>query len=131
MAETSITITPRFYETDALGHINNASIAAWLEVSRMSFTGSLLAGTGQDAFSWLVASIHIDFVAETLMGTDVVARISGARAGNTSLTIEHELWQGEQLTVRGTSVLVHVDLQTRSGAPLPQIVRDGLAAAGF
>ncbi|MEM9398560.1 MAG: acyl-CoA thioesterase, partial [Pseudomonadota bacterium] len=31
----SKTLSPRFYETDALGHINNVTIAAWFEVARM------------------------------------------------------------------------------------------------
>ncbi len=32
MQEFATIITPRLYETDAMGHINNATIAAWFEV---------------------------------------------------------------------------------------------------
>jgi acyl-CoA thioester hydrolase len=30
----SVNITPRFYETDAFGHINNTVIAGWFEAGR-------------------------------------------------------------------------------------------------
>ncbi len=131
MARTTITITPRFYETDALGHINNATIAAWLEVSRMSFTGSMLEGTRVSSVNWMLAAVNIDFVDETFFGSDVEARITAARPGNSSLTIEHELWQGERLTVRGKSVLVYLDGESRRSAPLPQPLREKLAQAGL
>jgi acyl-CoA thioester hydrolase len=29
-----MTVTPRFYETDALGHINNTVMAGWFEAAR-------------------------------------------------------------------------------------------------
>jgi hypothetical protein len=42
LKEFAITITPRLYETDAMGHINNAIIAAWFEVVRVRFLESLV-----------------------------------------------------------------------------------------
>ena len=83
MTEFAVTITPRFYETDALGHINNAAIAAWFEVARISFLESLDPGGAGAGKDWVLASIKLDFVAETYYGADVSARIVGARPGNT------------------------------------------------
>ena len=87
----SIQIEPRFYETDALGHINNAAIAAWMEVVRMQFIESVMGADSIQAQNWILASLQIDFVAETFFGAQVTARVTEAMLGNTSLTVLCEL----------------------------------------
>jgi acyl-CoA thioester hydrolase len=123
----AITITPRFYETDALGHINNASIAAWFELVRMQFIASTGERAGEPATNWVLAALNIDFIAETFFGTDVIARVTDARAGNTSLTVVSEMSQEGKLTVRGKAVLVHLDAETRTPSPLPQALSGAFA----
>ena len=128
MKNYSMTITPRFYETDALGHINNASIAAWFEVARVNFLESLGESDPSAARDWILASIKIDFVAETFYGTDVIANITEARIGNTSLTVVCEMAQGGRVTVTGTATLVHIDAETKKPARIPDDLRRELAA---
>lgn len=128
MKEYSTTITPRFYETDALGHINNASIAAWFEVARVNFLESLGESDPSAAKDWILASIKIDFAAETFYGTDVIANITEAKIGNSSLTVVCEMMQGEKMTVRGTATLVHIDAQSKKPARVPDELRKELAA---
>lgn len=127
MPAHSLTITPRFYETDALGHINNASIAAWFEVARITFIESLITAGPASAVNWMLASVHIDFIAETFYGTDVIATVTDATAGNSSLTVVSEMTQGGKLTVRGTAVLVHMDLASKSPSRIPEALRERLA----
>lgn len=122
-----MTITPRFYETDAMGHINNASIAAWLEVVRVRFLESLVSASHATGLSWILASVHIDFVGETFYGQDVTAKIVGAEVGNTSVTLSMELYQGERQTVKGTAVLVHMDYESKKTLRVPDIYREQLA----
>lgn len=128
LPDFSITISPRFYETDALGHINNASIAAWFEVARINFVESLGEEGTESTMHWVLASLQIDFVAETFYGSDVIATVTDARAGNSSLTIVCEMSQGGKLTVRGTAVLVHLDAATKAPSRLPEGLRQRLAA---
>ncbi len=128
MPQHSVTITPRFYETDALGHINNASIAAWFEVARITFVESLSEAGSASANSWILASLKIDFIAETFYGSDVIATVTGATAGNSSLTITCEMSQGGKLTVRGTAVLVHMDPDSKSPSRIPDGLRERLVA---
>ena len=123
MTDFAVSITPRFYETDALGHINNAAIAAWFEVARISFLESLEPGDAGTGKNWVLASIKLDFVAETYYGSEVSARIVGARAGNTSLTVDCEMWQNDALTVRGEAVLVHFDVARKQSMRLPEALR--------
>jgi acyl-CoA thioester hydrolase len=128
MKNYSTTITPRFYETDALGHINNASIAAWFEVARVNFLESLGESDPSAAKDWILASITIDFAAETFYGTDVIANITEAKIGNSSLTVVCEMTQGEKMTVSGTATLVHIDAQSKKPARVPDELRKELAA---
>ncbi|GEM_PF-174545 len=119
----SQTITPRFYETDALGHINNVSIAGWLEVSRMGYIASFDNTDDVSANNWALASVQIEYVAETFFGADVELRISGAHVGNSSLTIDSEIWQNEQLTVRAKAVLVYFDATNKTKHRIPDSLR--------
>ena len=128
MQDISTTITPRFYETDALGHINNATIAAWFEIARMKLLESLGDEGAESARSWILASLHIDFVAETFYGADVTATITAASLGNSSLTVECEMTQRSETTVRGTAVLVHMDVQAKSSARIPDKMRRQIEA---
>jgi len=128
LKEFAITITPRFYETDALGHINNATIAAWFEVVRVRFLESLAEGTPDIVKSWILASVHIDFIGETFYGSDVTAKIVDASIGNSSFTLHTEMAQGDRETVRGKAVLVHMDPQNKSPTRIPDCLRGKLAA---
>ena len=123
----STVLTPRFYETDALGHINNAAIAAWFEVVRIQWLESRTgAPVGIDR-NWVLASLKLDFITETFYGTDVEARVIGAKVGNSSLTVHCEMLQDDRLTVRGIAVLVHVDLDAKRSLPIPDALRASLA----
>ena len=127
MKEFTTTITPRLYETDALGHINNATIAAWFEVARMRFLESL-ADPGQGNFlDWILASLQIDFVSETFYGKDVVASIVDARVGNTSLTVSCQMSQDGKRTVQGKAVLVYMDTENKSPRRIPDLLREKIA----
>ena len=123
MQPVATTITPRFYETDALGHINNATITAWFEVARVRFLESLEQGEPDASKNWILASVKVDFLAETFYGSDVTAQIVAASAGNTSLTVEGEMYQNGGQTMRGTAVLVYMDTAAKKPTRVPDAIR--------
>jgi acyl-CoA thioester hydrolase len=128
LKEFATIITPRLYETDAMGHINNATIAAWFEVARVRFIESLTERGPGIAKDWILASVQIDFVGETFYGVDVIAKITEATIGNSSLTLRCEMLQAGRLTVRGTAVLVHIEPQSKAPTRIPDTLRDKVAA---
>ncbi|MGN0123370.1 MAG: acyl-CoA thioesterase, partial [Rhodococcus sp. (in: high G+C Gram-positive bacteria)] len=68
------TITPLFGDTDALGHINNVSIARYFEQARvlvMEAVSSTLGGT-QPFERAVLAKIEINFLAEVFYPHDIV-----------------------------------------------------------
>ena len=120
----SLTIEPRFYETDALGHINNVAIAGWMELGRTQVIERLAAGeVAVPPESWVVVSLLVEFVAETFYGEAVTLKVTELGMGNTSLTVASELWQGGKLTVRGRAVLVHRNPATGAKQAIPEAMR--------
>jgi acyl-CoA thioester hydrolase len=124
----SVTITPRFYETDALGHINNATIVAWFEIVRVNFLEELQENDPAAAKRWILASLQVDFKAETFYGSDVIASITDASVGNSSFTVICEMTQGDKLTVLGKAVLVYMGAEATAPTRIPDSVRQQLAA---
>ena len=125
MSRFSITLTPRISETDLVGHVNNVAIAAWFEDLRVRFMrsfeapGDARAGSGH----FTLASIKLDFVAETHFGEDVVLTMQDVTLGNSSITLEGELHQGGSLTVKGTAVMVRWDPGTHKPQRIPDEYR--------
>ena len=128
MQDYSVTITPRFYETDALGHINNATIVAWFEVARVNFLEELQENDSAAAKRWILASVHVDFKAETFYGSDVIVSITDASVGNSSFTVCCEMTQNDKLTVTGKAVLVYMGPEATAPTRIPDSIREQLAA---
>jgi acyl-CoA thioester hydrolase len=126
MQEFVVTITPRMYETDAMGHINNATIAAWFEVVRVGFLETLEDSGPGIKKTWILASVHIDFKGETFYGADVDLKIVDAKIGNSSLTVNCEMYQAGRLTVTGEAVVVRMDYDTKSTLRISDEIRERL-----
>lgn len=113
MQPFTIQMTPRSYETDAMGHINNASIAAWLEVVRVRFLESLVFDGDTESYAsvaqWILASVHIDYLRETHYGPEVTLQVTDLSLGNSSLTLDCRIAQNGEQTVAAKAVLVRWD----------------------
>ncbi len=120
----SITIKPRASETDLVGHINNTSIAVWFEDLRVRFFEYLRDKHDLPMLKVTVASITIDYLAETFFGADVVANMRAVDVGNTSMTMHCDMYQGGKQVVRASAVLVRWDPETRR----PQRIDDAYRA---
>ena len=131
MTTFSITLTPRISETDLVGHINNVSIAAWFEDLRVRFMRSFQAPDDASGGSghFTLASLKLDFVAETHYGEDVVLTMQTVTLGNSSITLQGELHQGGRLTVKGTAVMVRWDPDTHRPQRIPEEYRQRISGA--
>ncbi len=124
----SFTLKPRFSETDALGHINNTSIAVWFETGRMEFLSEVFVELGDEQPSWFMATQTIDYLGESFFGVETRMDVCVAHVGNSSFTLGCNMYQNNKHTVRGTAVLVYVDRATKKPTPIPQVMRDILEA---
>jgi acyl-CoA thioester hydrolase len=127
MSSFSITLSPRISETDLVGHINNVAITAWFEDLRVRYMRSMTCpGREGGIGSFTLASLTIDFVGETHYGADVVLTMHNVSLGNSSITLEGELHQGDKLSARGKAVMVYWDTQTRRPQRIPDSYREKL-----
>lgn len=119
---TIVTISPRFCETDALGHINNTAFAPWFEAGRIAYLGSVQREVGGQHPTWVVVSVQMDFGDETFFGEDVEVEVYPIAIGNTSITLGCRMTQAGRLTVRAKGVLVFLG-DERKKLPIPDAIR--------
>jgi acyl-CoA thioester hydrolase len=123
-------IEVRWRDVDALGHVNNAVYATYLEECR---DGWLEQALGDDGAMWdyVLARVAIDFRNEVGLGEEaVVARVSLARIGTSSLTLREEIVKLDgTLAAEAESVIVARDRGTGRSRPLTDAERAKLAAA--
>jgi acyl-CoA thioester hydrolase len=116
------TVSPRFGETDALGHINNTALANWFELARNPLFPLFSIDVIRDSASMplIMAHTDFDFVGEIQYGTDVEIRTFVERIGTKSFTLYHEAWQDGRLCTTGHAVIVYFDFRAHASVPIPE-----------
>lgn len=120
------TITPRFSETDALGHINNTVVPVWFEQARRPLFQLFIPDLDPKKWSLIIARIELDFVGELHFGTNIDVRTSVAKIGNSSFQVAQEIVQQGKVRVKGLAVLVHYDYHQGRPIPIPDTIRQQL-----
>lgn len=123
----SETFNVRFYETDALRHVNNTVVPQWFETAREPifklFTPTL------DVTRWplILASYTVDFIAQITYGAPVTIETGIQRIGNSSFVVAQTVQQHGTLVAKGTTTLVHFDYDSNRSAPIPSKVKAQLS----
>ncbi len=112
------TITPRFYETDAFGHINNTVITGWFETAREPIFRMFNPDMQIKNLPLILARIEVDFVGQIYYGQDITIQ---------SFIVGHEAWQNNQCLARGKAVQVYFDFATQHSSRIPEQYREQLA----
>jgi len=108
----------RYADTDRQGHVNNAVFSTFLETGRTAFIFHpehpiLAAGA-----SFVIASLHLDFIKEITWPGRVDIGTGVIRIGNSSLTLLQQLFQHGQCVARAETVIVQVDDASGRSKPL-------------
>ena len=119
-------ITPRFSETDALGHINNTVVPVWFAQSRKPVFELFTPDLDPKIWCLIVARVELDFVGELHYGTDVMIHTFIDRIGNSSFQVGQEIWQQGKVRVKGIATLVHYDYEERKSKLIPDSLRQQL-----
>jgi acyl-CoA thioester hydrolase len=120
-------LQPRFAETDALGHINNATLPVWFEQSRTPIFRIFVPNLEVKAWNLILAKVEVEYHAELFYGEDVEIRTSIKKIGNSSLQVYQEAWQGGRLGASGTATMVHFDHAEKKSISIPERIREALA----
>jgi acyl-CoA thioester hydrolase len=112
----------RFADTDALGHVNNATFATYAELARLEF----LKVFGASVRSLILASMYIDFRRQVKLGDAVHVETRVAKIGTSSVTLAQTIFANGELAADVTSAFVHFDYANGKARPLSDEMRAAL-----
>jgi acyl-CoA thioester hydrolase len=116
--------TVRFRDLDALGHMNNAVYATFVEQARLIF----LSRHGAEPENMILARLEIDFRSPVELGETVEIAVEPTRVGTKSFDLEYVLRAGERIVAEAKTVLVAYDYTTARPVELPDEWKQRLAA---
>lgn len=113
----------RFSDTDALGHVNNASYAHFLEAARIE----LMREVGVRLGNLILARLAIDFRRQLRFGDAVEVITVIESIGDSSIRMRQQVLTGTEVAAEATSVVVHFDYSRQRPHPVPAEMRAALA----
>jgi acyl-CoA thioester hydrolase len=116
----------RFRDLDAMGHINNAVFATFVEQARIEYLRHLGLLDGPLYMGMILARLELDFLAPGNPEGEVAVGVRPSRSGNKSFELEYELEQNGRSIARASTVLVAYDYEHAQSVPLPDAWRDVL-----
>lgn len=100
------TLTPAFYDTDGLGHINNTRVPQWFEAGRNELFRIFTPDLDIKKWQLILARVEVDYLGELFYGRDVEVRTFICKIGNSSFTILQEAWQDDKMAACGKAYMV-------------------------
>lgn len=116
-------IQVRFADTDAMGHLNNASYALYAETARLDFFREI----GAALTSLILARLAIDFRRQVNYGEAVHVDTWVERVGRSSITVSHTIVAAGQVVAEVSSVVVHFDYASSRAEAIPADLRERLS----
>ena len=119
--------SPRFSDTDALGHINNTMVPIWFEGARDPIFRLFMPELNIDQWQLILAKIDVEYLGQIFYGREVTIKSYISRIGNSSFDVYQEVWQQGKLCASGTAVMVHFCYQSQGSKQIPEEVKLTLA----
>ena len=132
MATSAFPVTfelrPRFRDTDAMGHINNAVYVTYLEVARQEYWIRLDRTLDYGRVPFILASVTCDFRTEALVNEVLEVGIRCEWIGVKSFAFRYEIVEksSRRGVVDATSVQVCYDYAAKRSRPMPDPLRRAL-----
>ncbi|PXF31924.1 thioesterase [Pokkaliibacter plantistimulans] len=119
-------IEPGFYDTDALGHINNTRLPVWFELARNDLFPLFTPDMDPKKWNLILARLEVDFIGELFFNQPVEVKTWIERIGNSSFVVLQEAWQGETLGARGRVTMVYYDWIQKKSVRITDDIRERL-----
>jgi acyl-CoA thioester hydrolase len=121
-------IDVRFRDIDAMGHVNNAVYATYIEQARTAYFRDVL-GADISRASIVLASLSLDFRRPVeLVDGSVTVTVDVAEIGRSSATMTHEVRTGDALVAEAEATLVSLDPDSGEPAPITDEYRSEMAS---
>ena len=110
----------RFRDLDAMGHVNNAVYATYLEQARVDYYADVL-GVGLDDIDTVLVNLEIDYRHEVTLADETVTVAMGVRSiGESSVVVGYELRAGDRVAATAETTQVYVDPEAGTSRSLPE-----------
>lgn len=116
-------IEPGFYDTDALGHINNTRLPVWFELARNDLFFLLVPDMDPKKWTMILARLEVDYLHELFFGADVEIKTWIEKIGRSSFIVLQEACQKGVVCARGRVTIVHYDWKAKKSSPIPDEYR--------
>jgi acyl-CoA thioester hydrolase len=115
-------LLPRFRDTDAMGHLNNAVYLTYFEVARTAYWTALTGTRNYHEVPFILAHTTIDFRSPAFVYERLMVGIRVARLGNSSFDCAYRIAEEEsdRLVCEGRSVQVIFDYARGKSYPMPE-----------
>lgn len=128
----TIEIPVAWAEMDYFRHVNNTVYFRWFESARIAFLQRIgFAGAPDGAgLGPILASTHARFRSPVFFPDTIMVGVRATEVGADRFTNEYRAVSSEQgvVVADGGAVVVSYDYDTRQKAPLPEPVREAIAA---
>jgi len=127
MTDKKITVHQKTFDIawgdmDALGHVNNARYFDYFQEARIEWLRDInIHLTGKTGP--VVIHVACTYLKPVIYPATVTIRSSSHSLGNSSLIMDHDLYQNEILMAQGVSKVVWVDYIQAKSVPLPESIR--------
>jgi acyl-CoA thioester hydrolase len=121
-------IHPRFRDTDAMGHINNAVYITYIEVARQVYWQKLDSRADYAKVPFILAHVSIDFRSEALVSEVLEIGIRCDWIGGKSFAFSYQIREREtgRVVVDASSVQVCYDYDLKRSIAMPAWLRTRL-----
>jgi acyl-CoA thioester hydrolase len=121
----AVPLRPRFRDTDAMGHLNNAVYVTYFEIARAEYWQRMTGDPNYQQVPFILAHTTIDFRSPAYVHETLEIGIRVSKIGTKSFECEYRI--EEQATRRlvcdGRSVLVIYDYAKLASMPMPDALR--------
>ena len=127
MKEKRITAHQRTFDIswgdmDALGHVNNARYFDYFQEARIEWLASLGLDMEQTTGP-VVVHVACTFLKPVVYPATLILRSSLHSLGRSSMVLDHDLYQDEQLMAQGTCKIVWVNYLENKAIAFPEKIR--------
>ena len=121
---------PRFRDTDAMGHINNAVYVTYLEVARQEYWKRFSDIQDYRRVPFILAHVNIDFRAEALVHEVLEIATRCEWIGTRSFAFVYEIREAHsrRLVIEAMTVQVCYDYEAKRSIPMPAELRRQIEA---
>ena len=118
-------IRPRFRDTDAMGHVNNAVYVTYLEIARQVYWERAYRQSDYGRVPFILAHVTIDFRSEALVSETLEIGIRCEWIGDKSFSFAYRVWEkrSERVVAQATTVQVCYDYAAKRSIAVPESLR--------